>query len=77
MSNDLGTDFSIYFTKNYAGIDYGFRYDIFNFVTKIFRYDTTTLNGFSIQINLIMIIISIVLFCFYTKIRTLDSINPV
>jgi hypothetical protein len=69
VNNNLGTDFSIYFTKNNAGVDYGLRYDLFNFDIALLRYDDIKLTGFSIQINLIMLLVSSCLFYFFNNVR--------
>jgi hypothetical protein len=69
VSNNLGVDFSTFFTKNNVGVAYGFHYDTFNLIVKLFRYDEVKLTGFSVQINLIMWWISICLFYFYYRLR--------
>jgi hypothetical protein len=75
LANNLGTDISIYLTKNQAGTDYGFNWDSFNIVVKLLFYDTSTLSGFSIQLNLVMLFISGFLFFHYKRITPKLSKN--
>jgi hypothetical protein len=62
ISNNLGPDISVYFKKNWGGLDYGFYYDVFNVVIKLFFYDNTKYPQLSFQVNLIMLMISVFLF---------------
>jgi len=62
ISNNLGPDISVYFKKNWGGLDYGFYYDVFNVVIKLFFYDNTKYPQLSFQVNLIMLMISLLLF---------------
>lgn len=62
ISNNLGPDISVYFKKNWGGLDYGFHYDVFNVVIKLFFYDNTKYPQLSFQVNLIMLMISVFLF---------------
>jgi hypothetical protein len=74
LFNDLiGPQLSIYYMKNYAGVDYGFKYDWFNVTLVLSSYDAEKFSGYLFQINLITIAISIVLFVFYLKER--NTIN--
>jgi hypothetical protein len=50
-------------------------YGAFNVILKFFRYDEASNPGFSFDINLIMLIISIVLFYFYNSIKKLEKIG--
>jgi hypothetical protein len=76
ISNNLGADISVYFKKNSAGTDYGFYFDTFNLVSKLFFYDNSKYPQLSIQINLIMLSISILFFYFYNKMQKPDFILP-
>lgn len=69
VSNNLGIDFSLFYTKNNLGVDYGYYYDTFNMILKLFLYDSTNRTGFTIKVNLIMLLISIILFYFYTDVK--------
>jgi hypothetical protein len=69
ISNNLGPNLSVYFTTNYGGTDYGFRYSLFNMLMQLFPYDNIKYTGFSIQLNLIMLTISTYFLYSYLKLR--------
>jgi hypothetical protein len=69
ISNNLGSDLSIYFKKNWGGVDYGFHYDTFNLIIKLFFYDNNKSPQFSVQVNLIMLTISFFLIFYYNVMR--------
>lgn len=69
LSNNLGPDLSIYFKKNCEGIDYGLHYDLFNVIIKLLFYDNTKCPQFSIQLNLIMLTVSLILLFNYKKMK--------
>jgi hypothetical protein len=78
FNNDLGVDISAFFIKNYGGQSFGFKYDIFNLSMQFFFYDSIKYSGFSIQLNLIMLLISGYLLFSYRrgfKIKTSESLE--
>lgn len=76
VANNLGADFSIMFMKNSAGSGFAIHYDSFNVIEKLLFYDNIKMGGFSIQINLIMLLISVCLFYFYNKIKKTGMASP-
>jgi hypothetical protein len=69
ISNNLGIDLGLYFTKNFGGTDYGFKYGIFHLSMQLSFYDDIKYTGFSVKLNLIILFIGVLLFYFYNKMR--------
>ena len=61
FNNNYGVDMSPLFVKNQAGILYGLNWKYFNFDTAFYLYDTDRLSGFSLEINLVTLLIFVVL----------------
>ncbi len=71
--NYLGFNFSLLYIHN-DGSTIQLNYGSFNIILKFFKYDKMANPGFSFDINLIMLLISIVLFYFYNSIKRSEKL---